>query len=222
MSTLTGQYISQSYGGLIKLSTNTGIAAGTSTQLEDGVGTSLGIYFKTGGQINATGYTGSLAGTASFANFVVSSSYANVAGNAITSNFATTAGSVTNGVYTNSANIFTAANTFSGSIKNKVTTLTVSSNTASMDLSSGNLFTLTLISGSTIYLNPTNIQLGQTTMLQIVQVTGGGGNLSYGSNITFPASFPYTPSTGSSVVDTISMISFNGTNLRAVQAYNFV
>jgi len=54
MSTLTGQYISQSYGGLIKLSTNTGIVAGTSTQLEDGVGTSLGIYLNGSGALSSS------------------------------------------------------------------------------------------------------------------------------------------------------------------------
>jgi len=67
MSTLTGQYISQSYGGLINLSTNTGIVAGTFTQLQDGLGTNLGVFFNGQAAVSASSFTGSLQGTSSFA-----------------------------------------------------------------------------------------------------------------------------------------------------------
>lgn len=76
MSTLTGQYISQSYGGIIKLSTNTGIVAGTYTALEDGLGTSLGWAIKTGGILSGSQLTASVFGTASWAERAVSASYA--------------------------------------------------------------------------------------------------------------------------------------------------
>jgi hypothetical protein len=203
MSTLTGTYISQSYGSVIHLSTNTGIVVGNNTQLEDGLGNALGLYVNTNGTVTATTFVGSLTGNVT----------GNVSGNA---------GTVTNGVYTNATNTFTNINTFSASIQNRIVPLSVASNTASMDLSLGNLFSLTLVSGSNIFLNPTNIKLGQTSMLQITQATGGGGSLTWGSKVTFPSATPYTASIGSAVVDTISMVSFNGTNLRAVQAYNFV
>ena len=44
MSTLTGNFISASYGGLIQLGTSTGIVTGSSTQLQDGFGKNLGLY----------------------------------------------------------------------------------------------------------------------------------------------------------------------------------
>ena len=54
MATLTGQYISQSYGGIIQLSTNTGITTGSNTQLQDGLGTNLGVFLNGQGDISAT------------------------------------------------------------------------------------------------------------------------------------------------------------------------
>ena len=44
MSTLTGNFISASYGGLIQLGTSTSIVTGSSTQLQDGFGKNLGLY----------------------------------------------------------------------------------------------------------------------------------------------------------------------------------
>ena len=61
MSTLTGQFISQSYGGLIQLSTSTGIVTGSSTQLQDGFGTNLGLFIRT----SANG-SGSFSGSGDF------------------------------------------------------------------------------------------------------------------------------------------------------------
>jgi len=54
MATLTGQFISQSYGGVLHLSTDTGIVAGTSTQLQDGFGTNLGIFFNGSGSLSSS------------------------------------------------------------------------------------------------------------------------------------------------------------------------
>ena len=45
--------------------------------------------------------------------------------------------------------------------------LSISSNTASMDLGVGNFFTLQLVSGSNTFINPTNILPGQTINLQV-------------------------------------------------------
>ena len=59
MSTLTGQYISQSYGGIIQLSTNTGIVTGSNTQLQDGFGTNLGVWLNGQGRISGSAVTSS-------------------------------------------------------------------------------------------------------------------------------------------------------------------
>jgi len=59
MATLTGQYISQSYEGLIQLSTNTGIVTGSFTQLQDGAGNDLGVSLSGGGILNSGSYIAS-------------------------------------------------------------------------------------------------------------------------------------------------------------------
>jgi len=95
MSTLTGQYISQSYGGIINLSTNTGIVPGTFTQLQDGLGNNLGVLVNGQSAVSASSFTGSLQGTSSFA---VTASYALNAGGTInTGSFATTGSNQFNG-----------------------------------------------------------------------------------------------------------------------------
>jgi hypothetical protein len=267
MSTLTGQYISQSYGGLIHLSTNTGIAAGVSTQLEDGVGTSLGIYFRTGGQINATGYTGSLLGNASTATsasyainaanvaFATSSSYASNAQTAFsatsasfatTASFVSTASFATNAAgvpglvptasfnpYTASINNYTASlktaftasgtsTTFNGANYNNIVTLSVASQTASINLSQSNLYSLTLVSGYNTYISASNINAGQVISLVITQPTGGIGSATFAPSITFPSGSYYTASLIYSATDLITMISFNTSSLRAVASNNFI
>jgi hypothetical protein len=65
--------------------------------------------------------------------------------------------------FTGSAQIIGSL-TVTGSIAGEVKALTIASNTASMDLSTANFFTLNLVSGST-YINPTNIRAGQTKLI---------------------------------------------------------
>jgi hypothetical protein len=93
MATLTGLYISQSYGGVIHLSTNTGITTGSATQLQDGLGTNLGVWFNGQGNVSASTFTGlaSNATSASYATFAAtatSSSFASQAANASTASYA--------------------------------------------------------------------------------------------------------------------------------------
>lgn len=298
MSTLTGQYISQSYGGLIQLSTNTGIVTGSSTQLQDGLGTNLGVWLNGQGNVSASTFTGlaSNATSASYANTATSASYAPVfpfTGSArITGSLGVTGSvSVTNGlevkagdldfsggnvnIYNGNLNQFagaatlqttvisgsltlkqgatgsllgtasfaisaswapqpsisnlatTGSNTFvgnqtiSGSVKGNVTALTITSQTASLNFNTGNFFTLTLASGANTFLNPTNIQPGQTVNLQITQVSPSG-SISFPSSVSFPSGSYYTASIANNDVDVISMISFNGTAIRAVASKTFL
>jgi len=288
MATLTGQYISQSYGGVINLSTNTGIVTGSFTQLQDGLGTNLGVFFNgqgiiSGSAIRAASFTGSLFGTASFANNSTSASYAltatsasyalnatsasysnnstsasysnnstsasyalnatsasyaltstsaSYALNATSASYAVSASLAANSILLNGtassvfattgSNTFVGNQTISGSTAGVVRALTISSQTASMDLSTADLFTLTLVSGSNTFLNPTNIKVGQAVNLQITQAAGGTGSLSYPSTITFPTLNAYTASAVVSAIDVISMISFNSSTLRAVPSYLFI
>jgi len=193
MGQLTGQYISQSYGGVIHLTTNTGIVTGSSTQLQDGFGTNLGVFLNGQGNVSASSFTG-LASNATSASYALTASFV---GPTLNQNL-----------------------TISGSTAGVVKALTISSQTASMDLSTADLFTLTLVSGSNTFLNPTNIKAGQTGILQITQ-PATISTLSYPSSIKFPAFLAYTASVTSNAIDSISFVTFNTSSLNAVAANKF-
>lgn len=98
---------------------------------------------------------------------------------------------------------------FSGSVRGQVLPLTITSGTASMDLSLGNFFTLTLVSGSTTHLTATNILPGETIALRVLQPTGSYGNLSVSPSIRFPQTSPYIPTPSGSAIDVISFLVFD-------------
>ena len=81
---------------------------------------------------------------------------------------------------------------------------------------------MTLVSGSTTHINPTNIRVGQTSMIQITQPATGSGTVTFNSIVKFPSGSSYIASTGSNAIDTIALVSFNGTTLQSVSSYNFV
>lgn len=110
---------------------------------------------------------------------------------------------------------------FSGSFRGGTITLSVASQTASMDFSLGNFFSLTLPSASTTYLNPTNIQPGQTTQL-LVRQGSVTGSLSYPTNLLFPTGSEYTASRIASAADIVSLVSFDTASLYAVSVKNLV
>jgi hypothetical protein len=111
---------------------------------------------------------------------------------------------------------------FSGSVRGEVRTLTISSNTASLDCSLDNFFTLTLVSGSTTYINPTNIQPGQTINL-LVNPTGSG-LVAFPSTVKQVSGSAYMPTTGSGTLgkDIITFISFDSTDLYLSNVKNLV
>ena len=110
---------------------------------------------------------------------------------------------------------------FSGSFRGGVINLSVASQTASMDFSLGNFYTLNLPSSSITFLNPINIRPGQTTQLLIRQgsVTG---SLSYPTNLLFPTGSEYTASRAANAADIISFVSFDTASLYAVSVKNLV
>jgi hypothetical protein len=254
MSTLTGQYISQSYGGLIQLSTNTGIVTGSNTQLQDGFGTNLGVWINGQGNISASSFTGtssfaisssisaraissSFATNATTSSFALNATSASFALNATSASFALNATSAsfavsaswapqqtfnTGSFATTGSNTFVGNQVISGSVSNEVRTVTISSNTASINLSTGNLFTLTLANGANTHISASNIQRGQTTSIQITQGTLGTGTVTFSSAFSFPSGSSYIPFASSSAIDLISFISFDNTKLRAVSQNNFI
>jgi hypothetical protein len=119
---------------------------------------------------------------------------------------------------TTGSNTFTGNQVFSGSIRGQVTAITINSNTASMNCSLGNFFTLSLPSGTT-RLEATNILPGETISLRILNQSTTGF-LSSSANIKYPLGFTYTPTPASNSEDILSFISFDTTSLYAVSVKN--
>ena len=165
------------------------------------------------GSLNVTsGITGSLLGTASFATSAsqaVSSSFATSASLAQTASFYSLAGVTQNAV-------------FSGSVRGEVRALSISSQTASLDCSTGNFYTLTLVSGSTTFVNPSNILPGQTINLRVKQASVASGSISFASSVKQVSGSAYTPTATANAEDIITFISFDSTNLYLSNIKNFV
>jgi len=120
---------------------------------------------------------------------------------------------------TTGSNTFDGTQTISGSVYGDVTNITIASNTASMDLSTGNFFTVALPAGTT-HLTATNIQPGQTTSLRL-GIGGGGRNIEIDtSTIKFASGQDYEPSVSQSY-DLVSFISFDSNSILAVSQTTF-
>jgi len=131
-----------------------------------------------------------------------------------------------NGIEVQSATTFTqgtthtGATTFSSSVAGVVNPLTISSQTASMDCSTANFFTLELPNADT-HLVASNIQAGQTTNLRVTHTSTSSGSLAFSDSFLFAGgtAFEVTPATSS--VDVMTFISFNGSTLEATGLKNF-
>jgi hypothetical protein len=109
--------------------------------------------------------------------------------------------------------------TSTGSILGNVTTLTITSNTASLDLTSGSFYTLQLVSGSNTFINPTNIRAGQT--VSILVSTTGSATVSFPAIVDQPSGSAYVPTTTTGK-DVLTLISFDTTNLHLVSVKNLI
>lgn len=149
------------------------------------------------GSLNVTaGITGSLFGTATTA------SYYN------TSNLPTTG-----------SNNFSGSQVFTGSVQGNVAALTVTSNTASVDLSLASFYTLQLVSGSNIFINPSNIKPGLTATILVS--TTGSGTVSFPSTVKQPSGSSYTPTT-STGKDVLTFLSYDTTALYVASVKNLI
>jgi hypothetical protein len=123
---------------------------------------------------------------------------------------------------TTGSNVFTGSQTITGSVCGNIVSLSITSQTASMDLSKGNFFTLTLVSGSSTELTATNIKAGQTINLLITQSTPASGSLTYNSTIKFPAGNNYIATAASASKDIITFITFDNSTIYASAINNLV
>ncbi len=110
-----------------------------------------------------------------------------------------------------------------GSMSGFVNTLTISSNTASMDFNNGNFFTLQLVSGSITHLTATNIRPGQTINLLVKTDSGSpaaSGSLTFSPTFKFAGGFDYTPTAITASQDLVSFVTFDTTQILAAQVKN--
>jgi DNA-dependent RNA polymerase auxiliary subunit epsilon len=111
---------------------------------------------------------------------------------------------------------------FTGSVRGRVSNLSISSNTASMDLSLGNFFTITLNTSQACRIEPTNIQPGQTTTLRVTQASGGGGTVQFPTNVDFPTGFQYSATPAANATDILTFLSFDTASLYYSRANQFI
>jgi hypothetical protein len=121
--------------------------------------------------------------------------------------------------FTGSA-LITGSLVVTGSVRGEVRALSISSQTASLDCSLDNSFTLLLVSGSTTFLNPSNILPGQTINIRITQPSTAFGSMSFPTSIKQPTANIYTPTLASDAVDIITLISFDSSSLNLSSVKN--
>jgi hypothetical protein len=106
-----------------------------------------------------------------------------------------------------------------GSVQGNVFPLSISSNTASLNLNNGNFFTLQLVSGSATHLNPSNIKPGQTVSVFVNTI--GSATMTFPSSIKQISGSSYVPTT-STGLDILTLVSRDSSNLYLVNAKNFI
>jgi hypothetical protein len=115
---------------------------------------------------------------------------------------------------TTGSNTFIGTNTFSGSVYGNVILQSVASNTASVDFSSANFFTVTLGDGVTTHILASNAKVGQS--VNILVTTGTNSTASFSTNIKQPSGSFYLPTSGSGNKDILSFVAFDTTSLYLV------
>jgi hypothetical protein len=131
-------------------------------------------------------------------------------GNQILNNSLTITGSTT----------ITGSLVITGSAYGNIVSMSVVSNTASMNLSISNFFTLGLTSGQNTRIEPTNILPGETINLLISQPSIGSGSVSYPSTFKFASGLPYSASLNSASVDIMTFITFDTGSIYAASIKN--
>ena len=106
---------------------------------------------------------------------------------------------------------------FTGSTLGNIVSMSIVSNTASIDFSAGNYFTLTLSSGSIpTRLNPSNVKPGQTISLVVTQAATLSGSLSFPTIFKFPTGSYYTASKVANAMDVLTFITVDTASIHAV------
>jgi hypothetical protein len=110
--------------------------------------------------------------------------------------------------------------TITGSVYGNVVSASITSNTASIDLSLGSFFQLALPNGVITNINITNPKPGVTAILEITNT--GIPSASFSSNVKQQRFNTYLPSSGSGTTDLLSVISLSTSSVYVANSLNFV
>jgi hypothetical protein len=103
----------------------------------------------------------------------------------------------------------TGSQVITGSLRGNVSALSITSNTASLNMRTNNFFTLNLVDGANTHINPTNINPGQTVNVRVNQGSLGTGTVSFPSFVDQPSGSAYTSSQVANAIDIVTMITFD-------------
>ena len=115
----------------------------------------------------------------------------------------------------------TGSQTITGSLVGQPISQSVSSNTASLNLTTGNFFNLTLPASTNTYITASGQIPGQTVNIKVTQgsVTG---SLSFGTGFKQVSGSAYTGSSTANAVDIVTLISFDSTGLYVSNVNNLI
>ena len=136
----------------------------------------------------------------------------------------TTLGNLTGSFATTGSNSFNGIQSISGSFNltgsayGNVVSMSINSNTASMDLSKGNYFELTS-SASPLRIELSNVKAGLTSTLIIS--SSAATTISFSSNVGQPSPGAYSGSAAAST-DILSFVAFNNSKANVVATKNIV
>jgi hypothetical protein len=111
---------------------------------------------------------------------------------------------------TTGSNVFTGSQRITGSVYGNIIPLSYTGQTASVDMSKGNFFSLS-VSGNT-YISASNINQGQTANLLLTQ-TATSGNVVFSPQFKLPGGLAFSSSLTSGSEDMITFIAFTTSSL---------
>lgn len=143
-------------------------------------------------------------------------------GNLINAATASSVSALNQNVTISGSLIVTGSTIVTGSVRGNVNALTITSNTASVNLAAGNFFTLNLVAGTSTHINPTSISPGQTANIRISQSSAGTGTVSFPTFVDQPSGSLYTGSQVANAVDIISLVTFDSTIVYVSSVRNLI
>jgi hypothetical protein len=111
--------------------------------------------------------------------------------------------------------------TTNGTVVQDVKTISIASNTGSLDASLGNIFTITLQNGVDTHLELSNQTAGQTFSLKITNNATAAGTISFDSQFEFEGGTAFTATAATNAVDILTFTTFDGSNVQCVGSKNF-